>query len=155
VPEVPAIPTTLEQAQETLAEIVMDIRKVDIAGLVDSVRDAAKSIQTLASTPGVAEAVASLDQTLDAVRDVARSLDQRVGPLGRELDASLAELRRTFGRVEVAVEDVRSLLAPDAPLPVEAVGVLSDLRGAARAVQRLADMLEEHPSSIVFGKPEP
>ncbi len=94
--------------------------------------------------------------------------------IGRDLQGSLAELRkmltqvnqlasgfsndtlptlnRTLSSVNATVSNLDSLLAEDAPLPIELRKALEDVAGAARSVRMLADYLEQHPESLIRGK---
>jgi paraquat-inducible protein B len=94
--------------------------------------------------------------------------------IGRDLQGSLSELRKmltqvnqlasgfqndtlpslnsTLASVDLTVSNLDSLLAEDAPLPIELRKALEDVGEAARSVRVLADYLEQHPESLIRGK---
>ena len=55
-------------------------------------------------------------------------------------------------RANVSFDDIRALVAPDAPFAVEATQTVGDLGQAARALRDLADYLERNPNAVVFGR---
>ena len=54
--------------------------------------------------------------------------------------------------LHATLEQVRALVAPEAPLTVELTRTVGDLGRAARALRDLADYLERNPNAVVFGR---
>ncbi len=159
LPEIPTIPTTLEQAQQAAAEIIANLRQIDFEGFGKALRAAIDGINATVNAPGLQKALqslpetlASLNATLGSVQKLSNNLDQRSGPL-------LASIQQASERSTVAVEQARATLESvqgladaGSPLAGQLVGVLEELRGTARSIRLLADYLERNPSALVRGR---
>ena len=80
-------------------------------------------------------------------------LDRQVDPLANNLGQTSAEVRKTLASVDQTLKTLQGTLAPGSPVPVEMARALQQLADAARAIRDLADVLERHPNSVLFGKP--
>ncbi len=155
IPEIPTLPTALEQVQTKASEIIAKLGQVDFQRLGQSLTEAVDGVNQLVNSPDVKKAVAALDEAVQnleegaaAVRLLATDVRASVGPLGKSLQATSAE-------AEAALADVRSLVEPGAPLRYQLSDTLTQLAEAARALRALAETLERDPSAIVRGKPIP
>lgn len=151
--EIPTMPTTLEQAFEAFTKVMARVEKLDIEGLVESLRDAVDSVGALARSP-------EIGQTLEAARAVLTTLDRlgdslrpTLAPTLGDLRATAAETRTSLAGLNEAVTRLAVLLDPQAPLAVELRRTLADLGEAARSVGELADFLGRHPNAILTGRP--
>ena len=77
-PEIPTIPSTMEEVTETLASL-------PIHELFTNAEHAIKSIDELASSEDLVSAIRSLDETVKNVGELAQSLDRRIGPLATNI----------------------------------------------------------------------
>lgn len=159
LPEIPTIPTTLEQAQQAAAEIIANLRQIDFEGFGKALRASIDGINATVNAPGLQKALqslpdtlTSLNATLASVQKLSNNLDQRSGPL-------LASIQQASERSTVAVEQARATLESvqgladaGSPLAGQLVGVLEELRGTARSIRLLADYLERNPSALVRGR---
>ncbi len=127
-PELPTVPTPLEEITTGLMRIVDRLEKVPLDEIGKDLR---KSLQALRAT-------------LDETRGVAKQLNEDLTPA---LTATLAALERT-------VNSTNTLLGPDSPARRELQRALTELAGAARSVRLLADYLERHPEALLRGKDE-
>lgn len=97
-----------------------------------------------------------LTRTLNSIESVAKSVEMTMGGLSRDV---IPGVRQTLDETRRAVQDVRGLLAQDAPLPQDVRGAMQDLSRAADAIRQLADTIERQPESLLRGKrtlePEP
>jgi paraquat-inducible protein B len=75
----------------------------------------------------------------------------RLTPQAQE---AVAELRRTLQAAQGTLGRFdASVMQPDAPLQRNANRALIELQRAARALRVLADDLQQHPESLLRGKP--
>jgi len=161
-PEIPALPTTLEQAESAASKLIQDLQKADINALVASIQGAIDGIKDIVHSPGLRTTLGSLDvtqksldETLASFRDLARRLDGKVDALGTRLDGTASEAAAAMGQARAAMEAAREVLDPRSPLVDQLGRTLADLSAAARALQRLADDLARDPSALVRGKAAP
>jgi paraquat-inducible protein B len=125
--EIPTIPGTFEDLEATIANIAKKLEKVEYEAIGEDLR----------------RALGTLDQAL-------KNTDQLV----RRLDADLVgETRSTLQAARSAIERAeRTIIAPYAPLQEDAREALRELARAAEALRALADYLERHPESLIWGK---
>jgi len=161
-PELPTIPTTLEEAQSAAREIIDELRSIKFGPMMEKVSEALDGINNLVNSPAVRETIDALPQTvrnLDAAivsaRAVLTKVDAEVSPMGQRLDAVLAQTRQTMAAVEQTAANATTLIEPGSPLDYQLRKALEDLGGAARSIQQFADYLERNPSALIYGKPVP
>lgn len=168
--EIPTVPTVIEQ----LAQVVKSIRFDEI---LDKLTQAVEGIEKLVNSPDLAASIQSLDATLKDVQSLARNLDSKIDPLsgsvitaadeyGRlaknlntELAGMSAVLEKTLASAQVTAEKMEktlsnsaSITANGSPVMHELTRSLRELSDAARSMRTLADYLERHPESVIFGK---
>src|SRR5262249_61267440 len=81
-PEIPTLPTMLEEAQAKATAFLSKLNEVDVEGLVEEVKAAVKRVNELASSPDLKKSLAELPPAIQEVGDAA------------------AQLHRTFGKFE-------------------------------------------------------
>jgi paraquat-inducible protein B len=125
-PELPTVPAPIEEISANLAKFLDKLQKLPLEEIGSDVH----------------AAVQSLDDTLKQTRMLVQKLNANVEP---EATAALAQAQKTLASVENA-------LNPDSPLYYEARRALTELADAVRAIHVLADYLERHPDSLIYGK---
>ena len=170
VPEIPTLPTTIQQLAKAL-------EKIDIKGMAEDIRNAVAGIEQLATSPELAEAVTSLNKTLQDFGKLARNVDDRVGPLTTSIEETLGDTRKLVNNVDTQVEPTfadlqKALNSADLALKEAKVTVASlddvvgvdsglmwelnktllELQSMARQVNALVGLLQRQPDSIIRGK---
>ncbi len=128
-PEIPTIPGSLAQLEESLGVIVKKLEKIPFDVIGEDLR----------------KALASLDATLKTVDKAATHVDKDVIP---ELKATLENARRTF-------ESARKTLAQDSPVQSDLRDALQEVSRASEALRALVDSIERQPDSLLRGKRSP
>ncbi len=152
IPEIPTLPTTIEEATEVVKQIVERLAQLDLEALVASATKTLDALSDLAGSSEARRAVVSLDETLASLRELTRRLDQTVGPLGQSLRTTAEETQRLERELGKTLEAVRQLVAPGSPVTQQLTGALQEVSAAARALRTLADSLERNPGSLVRGR---
>jgi paraquat-inducible protein B len=135
-PEIPTIPGTFEELQIMLAGIVKKLDKLQIEEIGGDAR----------------KVLASLDETLKGVDVLLKSVDAGVVPdLRRTLDTASQTLKSAEGTLKSAEGTLNSV----SPLQSDLQQTLSELNRTLTAVRALAEMLQQHPESLIRGKPAP
>jgi len=127
-PEIPTIPGSIEELQESVASIVRKLEKVPFDQIGQDVR----------------RAIANLEVSLKNVDGVMKRVDKEVAP---ELQKTLEQARRTLTNAERAIAD-------DGPLQQDLRETLRDVSKASDSLKQLTDYLEQHPESLIRGKRE-
>ena len=154
-PEIPTVPTALEEATKTVSDVIAQVKELDMRRIGISLREALDGVNRLASNPRLVAAVEGLPDAVAAARRLLVDLDTRTAPLGDGIRDVSQETRQTMESMRVTLESIQALLAPDAPLAVEVGHAAVDLGRAARGIRDLADFLERNPNAVVFGRPQP
>ena len=157
--EIPAIPTTLEQAQEVAIRIFEKLDKVDFDAVFTQMTGMLESIRQITTSPALKEVVANsektreqLDHTLAGAQQTLSTVNRQVPPLSDSLqktslsaDAAAKQARLTLGTVQTTIE-------PNSPVNYQVLQTLQDVSAAAHSIKELADYLQRNPSAIVRGR---
>jgi len=135
-PEIPTIPGTFEELQENLTGIVKKLDKLQIEEIGADTR----------------KLLASLDETLKGVDGLLKSVDAGLVPdLRRTLDTASQTLKSAEGTLKSAEGTLSSV----SPLQADLEQTLRELSRTLTAVRALAELLQQHPESLIRGKPAP
>jgi paraquat-inducible protein B len=159
-PEIPVYASpSLAALQADASKLLTKLQELDLEGLVEDLRRAARSLAGAAG--GVEAAAAALpgtlraaDGALAAVGSAARALRAEVAPLGADARAAVAQLRATLAAAEGALQHLDALVDPASPLAWQLGKTLTELQGASRALRHLAEALDRDPSALVRGRAE-
>jgi len=152
--EIPSLPTTLEQAQAKLNEVLTRLSQLDVDGIGRSVAAAADGVTRLASSPDLHATLLAVREAAVAVHAGAGSFGSRIGPLAANLDGRLDDAGASMKRLDTVLDNLTALTDPKSPL-ADGLGLaITELSGAARAVQRLADEISRNPNIILTGRTE-
>ncbi len=172
-PEIPSIPSSREQLENTIEDIVAMVRKMPIQQTVESLSNSIQQVEKLLKSPEIASSLVTLDLTLKDVRHLIQQVDANLGPLAKELQGTAKESRLLLDNLNQhagpamqsaqeamkattgTMEQARSTLltidqaaGQNASLDL----ALKDLASAAKSLRVLADYLERHPDALLFGK---
>jgi len=170
VPEIPTIPTAMEQLAKTLENL-------PIQEIVEDARKTMAAIEKIATSPQLTEAVTALNKTLQDLGKLARNLDGRVGPLttsieetmkdtqklvqnvNTQVEPTLTDLQETLKtaqaaikKAEVALASVGDVVDTDSTLMYELTRTIQELRDMAQSINSLAGYLQRQPDSLIRGK---
>jgi len=164
--EIPARPTPLEEAQAKAAQFLAKLGEADIAGMVASLHRAVDGLDQTLNSPHLKASLESLPSAIDGIkslsgeaqatlvslRKLSADLNAKVGPLGGSLQETSASARETLRAATLSLQEMQTLLKPDAPLVYSLNRSLNDLAAAARAIRQVAEELERDPSVLLRGK---
>ena len=174
-PEIPTVPTSLEQAKDALTQIITKLDDIDFKALMASLESTADSIQRTVNSPDLQFTIRALKQTMPKVdeavvniRDVAGTMNENVKSLATDLQQTsgvtrlalkqaadaLKQTEETMKRAEAAATNIESLSDQDSAVNYELVKGLKEVSAAARSLRSLTGYLERNPRALIFGKPE-
>ncbi len=167
-PEIPSIPTKLQQLMDNLAALDMKSLQTNLNGLItrldhtvgelkmvdinQAITNLLASVELLITAPDITNGLAGLRPTLDQYRDLGAKLTSKVDPLSDSITNSLVEANRTLAQIRGASENLRTMLAPDSPVRNGLDQALEQLAGAAQSISALVDFLKEHPNALITGR---
>jgi paraquat-inducible protein B len=167
-PELPTEPTQIQQLMSNLASLdiksiernvnslltKLDATLVDLhmAEITAGITNLVRSVDRVVSSPQITDDLAALKLTLDQYRLLGEKLNSRVDPLADGITNSLAEADRALAQFRGAAQNLRILIAPDAPLPNGLDQTLHQLSGAVQSLSVLLDFLKQHPNALITGR---
>ena len=120
----PTVPGTLSELQPQIADIVQRVSKIPFEEIGKDLRG------TLARA------------------------SQAIGQLTPEAQKALAEVQRTLNRAQASLESLdRNVTDPNASVQRNLDETLQELQRTSRSLRVLSDYLQQHPESILRGKP--
>lgn len=175
---VPAVPSAISEFQASATEILANLKKIDFAGISKGITTLLATIpkqlegvdlkgvteqwkrtgaqfEALATGPEVKQTFANLNAAVADLRATIAKLDAQIDPAGKEVQATLAEARRTVQAFGDAATAARTFIASQSGLGEELGETLSHLNDAADSVRRLADFLERNPNALLTGRKRP
>jgi paraquat-inducible protein B len=178
LPVVPSIPSPISEVQQSIIEIVANIKKVDFAGLSkdlktllattnkkvadldvkalnDRVARAAEAVEKFVSSPEAARAFANLNAAVEETRAMIAKIGAQAAPVSEELRKTLAETQTALRSFDAAAAATRRFVAAQGGVGEEVTKTLRQLSEAAAAIERLADYLERNPNALIVGKKKP
>ena len=161
-PEIPTIPTALEEASTQAREIISDLREIDFKGLVEHANEALVTIRTLVENPALRSALDQLPGTvknLNGAVDTANALlvrvNHQVDPISSELQTTLIGAQRAMTSVEKTASTATTLIEPGSPLDYDLRAAIQAVGRSADALRLLADYVERNPSALLYGRSQP
>jgi paraquat-inducible protein B len=161
-PELPTIPTTLEEASTQAREIINDLRDIDFKGMVDQANAALTGLANLANDPELQVAidklpgmVQRLDSAVGSATALLQRIDGQVDPLSREVRDTLVGAQRAMTSVEQTAAAATTMIEPGSPLDYDLRQSLRAVSNAADAMRQFADFLERNPSALLYGRSQP
>jgi paraquat-inducible protein B len=139
-------------------------RATDAAGAASAASDGTVRMPTAPGTlselqPQIAEIVQKMSKVpFDAIgRDLHATLSgasAAIGQLTPDAQKALAEVSRTLARAQTSLDNLdRNVTDPNAPMQRNLEDTLVELQRTSRALRVLADYLQQHPESLLRGKP--
>jgi paraquat-inducible protein B len=176
-PEIPTIPTTLEELAKTFEELPLKEITVNL-------NRALEGIGTIAHSPELKESIASLNQALKSIDRLAKDVDSQVGPLsssvrntsdaargafvqaektlamkegvpgeiGTGITDTLKAARLALGEVQKTFANVDRVAEQNANLGYEISRTVEQITALSRSLRVLSDYLEQHPDALIKGK---
>ena len=153
----------LKQTLEEVGRLAADMRRLTarldrrVEPLADSAQQTlAEARRAAGGVGGAVEQFAGAAQRVGGAADRVGAAAQRVEALAAA-DAPLAQaaeaVRRSAGELGQTAAALRGSVGGDAALVQNLDRATQDVARAARAVRQLADLLEQHPESLIRGRP--
>ena len=172
-PEIPSIPSPLEEFQRTLE--TLPLQKI-----AENLNDTLENLDKLVHSFNEQKTAETLVSTVRDIQTLVRNVNAKVDPLVASItrtsgaaEATLLETRETVVAVrgdfkelvtssKSAIESAQAVLkqseqtlqaySPDSPLVTEFNKTLREISSASRSFRNLSDSLERHPESLLRGK---
>jgi paraquat-inducible protein B len=176
-PEIPSIPTPLEQLQKTLADLPLKeivnnlnatlkqidrlVSDIDAKKTTQTIEAAIRDVQTLVHhvNEKIDPVVDNLTETSVAARGAFSQAEKTLalkegvpGEIAASLKETLAKSSASFDQLRAALLTYEKLAERNADIGYSVSKTLTELDSTSRSVRSLADYLERHPESLIKGK---
>ncbi len=151
-PQIPTLPSTFEQFSATLTEVLKQVRQVNFKKLGDGITQTVDGLNKIVNSPEIADTIEELDKTLVAMRQAMEEINGAVGPVATNVEDATKEATKVLQSLRDAVETAQALIAPGAPLAYQMEQTIKDVGDAARALKQLAELVDEQPTVLLYGK---
>jgi paraquat-inducible protein B len=175
-PEVPTIPSTMEQLEQTLGDVTQQVPELlrnvntllaqvssglgeqgavqkildDLAAFTTSLNDAAPKLDQLVENG--TEAVAAIRRSAAATNEILQTNQEEIGASLEELEATLVALRRMADQVNLVIAENRDGLQDFTTGGLyEITGLAQDAQRMVDQITRVAEELERDPTRFLFG----
>ncbi|HKJ29174.1 MAG TPA: MlaD family protein [Desulfuromonadales bacterium] len=170
--EIPTIPSQMQAFLEKLQNIPIDKIAQKVSDVLDSIDDFVR-------TPELKGSVVALDQALKDVQHLTKNLDERIGKLFGNANATMSDARKfinnlddevkplsseihqigtvaqdTLQQADKVMVDLQALVGENSDVRIEALQMLREITDAMRSIKVLVQYLETHPESLLRGKSE-
>lgn len=180
LPELPSVPTTMDEVKATADEIINKFRQLPIEDIVNDLAVTMKEVREIMASDELKKNRAALSKTLDETEKLVANFNRNLGPLVNNVNGTVTdtrtmvkdftrEMRPVLNSTENALntattaldtansvlqESKHTLGSVDALTAPDAPlwQSLEALRDAAQSTKDLTDYLERHPDSIIYGK---
>lgn len=158
-PEIPTIPTPLEQAQQLVMKALTKVSRMDLDKLLNSLTVTITRAGEIAGSPELKAAVNELPGTItklgnaaDAIQHLADHADLQVAATAGSFRTTSANATQALQQTQATLKTLRESLGPGSPLSYQLGETLTDVSQAARSLRELADYLDRNPSAVVRGR---
>ena len=164
-PEVPTAPSGLEILEDKIEATLHDISDIPVKEVVAQLRDTLAGAQRLLDSgdlhgtlANLRVAVASADRTLKSVDGTLGGVNGLVGDARATMTSAnetVRSLRTAVDGINRTLETVDRNVERTADTQLEAARTLDEMRETMTSLRFLIDTLQQHPESLLQGKPKP
>ena len=170
--QIPTIPTDLEELTRKLDQLDLGTLADEVQGIVGALNAfltsdsfqavPAQAQQALAEVTAlsrqlqaqVAVSGPKLDQALDGATTTLDGANQELPRMSELVEKNLKVLNEAITGFESTMRNIDGLVAPNSPTTYQLNQVLEEVTRASRAIQSLANTLQEQPEALLRGKSE-
>ena len=147
LPEIPTIPTAMQEVQETVRKALVRFGELPVAQIAANLNNSLQGIDRMVNAPEVLEAIRNLNMTLSTVQQLVQNIDKQVTPIA-------ASAKEAFGSVSDAMGNVGKLAKNvDGQVPALVGNLKETLSTAQGALQRTQETLTSVNDMMVPNSP--
>jgi paraquat-inducible protein B len=139
-PELPTVPTEMEQMLATVQQTLAELGKLPLEALLNEVLGMFQRLNALIEVPELRKAIESLDSLTASANQLLHNADGQIGPLGAKLAAMADAARTTLEAARLVMVDTQKLVRDTngqvVPLASSAKDTLTAARGTLGQAQK-------------------
>lgn len=172
-PQIPTIPSGLEaimqefeevnfpELAENLSQIMKNLATItnseELLHMIKVAGSAFERMENMASS--TSESMAGIrgefEDISDSMSEMQTLLASQLPPTTEALNKTMIQMQNSMVKLQETLTVVEDTMASDSPAAYQIGQSARDLSRASRAIEALSGMLEQQPSSLVFGRKEP
>lgn len=141
-PVFPTIATEFGEITAGLAKMIGKVNALPLETITENVVQITAKINMLMSDPELGKTVTHLNELLLSIKKNSTDINTQ----------SIPALNESFIKAQETLASIQRLAGPDGPAGRELNRLIIDFTEAARAVREMAEYLERHPESVLYGK---
>ncbi|HHJ38716.1 MAG: hypothetical protein AXA67_03165 [Methylothermaceae bacteria B42] len=172
LPEIPSIPSSQEEIENTISDLVREIRQLPLTEIFTKLQSTLDHLHAVVSQPELKSSVERLDRVLAKTEQLETTLNRRVDQVSRQLNQSLAKTQRlldhldkklvplldqttqAMGTANKTFDSLSQTAGPDSLLIEQFQETLEEVSSAARELRVLSETLQTQPETLLRGKRE-
>lgn len=151
-PILPTIPGQFDSVMRSVNGILDKVSALPIDKLVEQTNATLQSIQSLAASPDITEALRSLAGALASTQQLLSQANSNLGPALQQLPPLLATAQQAVRRLSGTLGEQG--YGADSTFKRDLTRLMSQVEDTLRSVRILTDYLEQHPEALIRGKTE-
>ncbi len=180
IPELPSVPTTVEEIKNTADEMLRKFRQLPIDDIIKDLAVTMKEVREIMTSDELKKNRVALGKILGETEKLVTNLNRNLRPLVNNVNGTVTDTRimvqdfrrdmkpvmnsteKALNHATIALEAATGVLQ-ESKLTLNSVDALTApdaplwqsldaLRNAAQSTKDLTDYLERHPDSIIYGK---
>ncbi len=139
----------LKQTVHSINEAAKEVKPVS-AHLQETLKDVRKLVQNVEAQVG--PLASNLNETVREARGTVKNIDSQIGPLKESIQKTIKSAESTLVVAQKAIENIEGGVGENSTLIYQLNKTLEEVTALTRSVRVLADYLERHPESVLWGK---
>ncbi len=152
LPEIPTIPSGLEDLAQTATGVMNQIASLPIEDIGRDLQHILQQVDALVSSPGTQQSAENLSAALNDVRTLIAKVDGQTDPLLAAMLNALKSADLTLAQSRSALAATEGFVGNDSKVLYSLDSTLKEISAAARSIRIFADYLERHPEALLRGK---
>jgi paraquat-inducible protein B len=150
-PVLPTVPEPVQEITTSVSQILAKLQKVPIEQIGKDLRQAVANVKHLSGSAELDSAVKGLTQSLDQLHRFTLKMNTDLAP---RMQTLLDQTDKAMAAGQRALTAAEKMLNSESPLSYECRQALQEVEKAARSVNALAQLLEQNPQALIYGKPK-
>ena len=147
-PVLPTVPEPVQEIASSLAKLLGRLETLPIEQIGHDLGDSVRHAKQLLGSRDLASAIVALNKSMEQIQRFTTHLNADLTPQMADL---LKQTSQAMASGQKALSAAEKVLRTDSPLTYDLQETLKELGKAARAVSRLADLLERNPQALIYG----
>lgn len=171
-PVVPTIPTEMDELISGITDGLKKINELDIAGLMQEVRDVlkgandqiadlnlkeindnltviTKDVRDFTADGRIKSSLANLDEALKEINELSAKANENIGPLLADIREVTEKTRESLVRIEESADGLSKITDPRSPMLLEFQNLLHETENASRTLRELTSDLKRNPGTLL------